>query len=86
MGQVLVHIFDTPPLLSPLSILCYLNPYKNEVQTLTETSTPEFDPLKFFEEVGLPVEAKKSVQPKTIQDLRSLTQHLFKRQPNQATA
>ncbi|BAB78143.1 hypothetical protein ACN23B_27235 (plasmid) [Anabaena sp. FACHB-709] len=59
---------------------------KNEVQTLTGTSTPEFDPLKFFEEVGLPVEAKKSVQPKTIQDLRTLTQHLFKRQPNQATA
>ncbi|MBD2255119.1 hypothetical protein [Nostoc parmelioides] len=59
---------------------------KNEVQTLTETSTPEFDPLKFFEEVGLPVEAKKSVQPKTIQDLHLLTKQLFKRQPHQAKA
>jgi hypothetical protein len=57
---------------------------KNEVQTLTETFTPEFDALKFFEEVGLPVEEKKSVQPKTIQDLHSLTKQLFKRQPHQA--
>ncbi|BAY41934.1 hypothetical protein NIES2111_63300 (plasmid) [Nostoc sp. NIES-2111] len=59
---------------------------KSEVQTLTETSTSEFDPLKFFEEVGLPVEAKKSVQPKTIQDLHLLTKQLFKRQSNQVKA
>ncbi|BAT56941.1 unknown protein (plasmid) [Nostoc sp. NIES-3756] len=59
---------------------------QSEIQTLTETSTPEFDPLKFFEEVGLPVEAKKSVQPKTIQDLHLLTKHLFKRQPHPAKA
>lgn len=59
---------------------------QNEIQILTETSTPEFDALKFFEEVGLPVEEKKSVQPKTIQDLRSLTRHLFKPQQKQATA
>lgn len=59
---------------------------QTEVKKLTQTATPEFDALKFCEELGLPVEEKKSVKPKTIQDLRSLTQHLFKRLPNQATA
>lgn len=56
---------------------------QSEIQTLTQTATPEFDALKFCEELGLPVEEKKSVKPQTIQDMRSLTQHLFKRQPRQ---
>ncbi|MEH2043174.1 hypothetical protein, partial [Nostoc sp.] len=29
LRQVLVHICDTPPQVSPLSILCHLNPYRN---------------------------------------------------------
>jgi hypothetical protein len=56
---------------------------QTEIQTLTQTSTPEFDALKFCQELDLPVGEKKSVQPKTIQDLRSLTKHFLK---NQATA
>ncbi|MEH2044613.1 hypothetical protein, partial [Nostoc sp.] len=28
LRQVLVHICDTPPQVSPLSILCHLNPYR----------------------------------------------------------
>ncbi|MEH2047995.1 MAG: hypothetical protein V7L12_32955, partial [Nostoc sp.] len=33
LRQVLVHICDTPPQVSPLSILCHLNPYDKVYST-----------------------------------------------------
>lgn len=53
---------------------------KQEVQNLTETSTPGFDPEAFLQELGVPTPEKKSTQPTTIQDLKNLTRCLFQKQ------
>ncbi|RCJ42011.1 hypothetical protein A6770_35475 [Nostoc minutum NIES-26] len=52
---------------------------KQEVQNLTETSTPGFDPEAFLQELGVPTPEKKSTQPTTIQDLKNLTRSLFQK-------
>jgi hypothetical protein len=53
---------------------------KQEVQNLTQTSTPGFDPEAFLQELGVPTPEKKSTQPTTIQDLKNLTRCLFQKQ------
>lgn len=50
---------------------------KQEVQTLTKSATPGFDPKAFLDEIGLPTSEKKSTQPTTIQDLKDLTRSLL---------
>ncbi|RCJ38685.1 hypothetical protein A6770_39470 [Nostoc minutum NIES-26] len=53
---------------------------KQEVENLTQTSTPGFDPEAFLQELGVPTPEKKSTQPTTIQDLKNLTRCLFQKQ------
>ncbi|MBD2731378.1 hypothetical protein H6G96_35045 [Nostoc sp. FACHB-892] len=50
---------------------------KQQVQTLTTTATPGFDPEAFLQELGVPTPEKKSTQPTTIQDLKNLTRSLL---------
>jgi hypothetical protein len=50
---------------------------KQEVQKLTNTATPGFDPEAFLQELGVPTPEKKSTQPTTIQDLKNLTRSLL---------
>ncbi|MBH8575651.1 hypothetical protein I8752_22105 [Nostocaceae cyanobacterium CENA369] len=53
---------------------------KQEVQSLTQTSTPGFDPEAFLQELKVPTPEKKSTQPTTIQDMKNLTRCLFRKQ------
>ena len=48
-----------------------------EVQKLTNTATPGFDPEAFLQELGVPTPEKKSKLPATIQDLKNLTRSLL---------
>jgi len=50
---------------------------KQEVQKLTNTATPGFDPEAFLQELGVPTPEKKSKLPATIQDLKNLTRSLL---------
>ncbi len=53
---------------------------RQEVQMLTTTATPGFDPKAFLDELGVPTPEKKSTQPTTIQDLKNLTRSLLSKQ------
>jgi hypothetical protein len=53
---------------------------KQQVQTLTNTATPGFDPEAFLQELGVPTPEKKSKLPATIQDLKNLTRSLLSKQ------
>lgn len=53
---------------------------KQEVQKLTNTATPGFDPEAFLQELGVPTPEKKSKLPTTIQDLKNLTRSLLSKQ------
>jgi hypothetical protein len=53
---------------------------KQEVQKLTNTATPGFDPEAFLQELGVPTPEKKSKLPATIQDLKNLTRSLLSKQ------
>ena len=58
---------------------------KQQVQTLTTTATPGFDPEAFLQELGVPTPEKKSTQPTTIQDLKNLTRSLLSKQTQSST-
>jgi hypothetical protein len=61
------------------------NEIKQQVQTLTTTATPGFDPEAFLQELGVPTPEKKSTQPTTIQDLKNLTRSLLSKQTQSST-